>query len=107
MKKDHHDDTNLENWDLLTVQKKFLSLIEKLRPYMYFFFSDKLRKFTISDFPKQTHFGHISIAHFITFLHHLIDPHFDIVFQPRAWASAVSTKTFWWRVDQLEGVGEK
>ena len=29
MKKDHHDDTNLENWDLLTVYKKFSSLIEK------------------------------------------------------------------------------
>ena len=25
--------------------------------YMYFFFSDELRKFTISDFPKQIHFG--------------------------------------------------
>ena len=32
--------------------------------YMYFFFFDKLRKFTISDFPKQTHLG-VHIDHFI------------------------------------------
>ena len=30
------------------------------------------------------------------FLHPLIDPHFDIVFQPMAWASAAST-IFWVR----------
>ena len=53
------------------------------------FFSDELRKFAISDFPKQTHFGDILITSFY-FLHPLIDPHFDIVFQPMA-----STKTFW------------
>ena len=46
-----------------------------------FFFSDELIKLTISDFPKQTHFGHILITFFF---HHLIDPHFDIVFQPMA-----------------------
>ena len=56
-----------------------------------FFFLDKLRKFTISDFPKQTHFRHILITLF--FFHPLIDPHCDIVFQPIAWASAASTKT--------------
>ena len=31
----------------------------------------------------------------------------DIVFQPTAWASAASTKTFWWSVDRLKGVGKK
>ena len=35
--------------------------------YMYIFFLDKLRKFTISDFPKQTHFGHILITLFFFF----------------------------------------
>ena len=32
-----------------------------------FFFSDELRKFTISDFPKQTNFGHILITLFFFF----------------------------------------
>ena len=31
-----------------------------------FFFSDELRKFTISDSPKQTHFGHILITLFFS-----------------------------------------
>ena len=39
-----------------------------IHTYIYiicnFFFSDKLRKFSISDFPKQTHFGHILITLF-------------------------------------------
>ena len=70
-----------------------------------FFFLDKLRKFTISDFPMQTHFGHILIIFFF-FLCPLIDPPFDIVFQPTAWASAASTKTFQWSADRLEGVGK-
>ena len=48
--------------------------------YVIFFFSDELRKFSISDFPKQTHFGHILITIFF-FLHPLTNPHIDIVFQ--------------------------
>ena len=35
--------------------------------YVICFFIDELRKFTISDFPKQTHFGHILINLFIFF----------------------------------------
>ena len=31
-----------------------------------FFFSNELRKFTISDFPKQTHFGHTFITLFFS-----------------------------------------
>ena len=62
-----------------------------------FFFSAELRKFTISDFPKQTHFGHILITLFF-FLYPLIDPHIDIVFQPIAWANTESTKTFLWSI---------
>ena len=50
--------------------------------YMYFLFLAELRKFTISDFPKQTHFGHILIILFFFFNLYLIDPHIDIVFQP-------------------------
>ena len=53
-----------------------------LKVFSVLFFLDELRKFTISDFPKQTHFGHILITLF--FFHPLIDPHFDIVFQPTA-----------------------
>ena len=34
------------------------------RLYVIFFFSDELRKFTISDFPKQINFGHILITLF-------------------------------------------
>ena len=34
--------------------------------YMYFFFLDELREFTISDFPKQMHLG-VHINHFIFF----------------------------------------
>ena len=49
--------------------------------YVIFFLSDELRKSTISDFPKQTNFGHILITFFF---HPLIDPQFDIVFQPAA-----------------------
>ena len=43
----------------------YFSLIEKrlyYTRYMYSFFSDELRKFTIRDFPKQTHFGPILIT---------------------------------------------
>ena len=47
--------------------------------YMYFFFLDELRKFTISDFPKQMHLGYILITLFF-FLHPLIDPHFAKMF---------------------------
>ena len=43
--------------------------------YMYFFFLDELRKFTISDFPKQTHLGYTLITLFF-FQHPIIDPHF-------------------------------
>ena len=43
------------------------------------FFLDKLRKFTISDFPKQTHLGYALITLFF-FLHPLIDPHFTKMF---------------------------
>ena len=32
--------------------------------YMYFFFLDELRKFTISDFPKQMHLGYTLITLF-------------------------------------------
>ena len=52
----------------------------------------------------DTFWAHID--HIIYFLHPIIDPHFDIVFQPMAWASAASRKTFWWSVDRLEGVGK-
>ena len=43
------------------------------------FFLEELRKFTISNFPKQTHLG-VHIDHFIVFLHPLIDPHFTKMF---------------------------
>ena len=33
---------------------------------MYFFFLDELRKFTINDFPKQTHLGYTLISFFPT-----------------------------------------
>ena len=36
-------------------------------PYMYFFFLDELRKFTISDFPKQTHLGYILMTLFFSY----------------------------------------
>ena len=71
-----------------------------------FFFSDELRKFTISDFPKQTHIGHILITLFFS-SHSNWSTRIDIVFQTTAWASAANTKIFWWSVDQLEGVGKK
>ena len=48
---------------------------------------DELRKFTISDFPKQTFWAHID--HFIFIIHPLNNPHFDIVFQPTAWPELV------------------
>ena len=35
--------------------------------YMYFFFFDELRKFTISDFPKQTHLGYTLITLFFSY----------------------------------------
>ena len=47
-----------------------------------FFFLDELRIFTISDFPKQTHFGHTLITLFFSFT--FIDPLFDIAIQPMA-----------------------
>ena len=37
--------------------------------HMYFFFLEELRKFTIIDFPKQTHFGRILINLFFFFTH--------------------------------------
>ena len=43
------------------------------------FFLVELRKFTISDFPMQTHMG-VHIDNFIYFLHPLIDPHFTKTF---------------------------
>ena len=39
----------------------------------------------------DTFWAHID--RFIFFLHPIIDPHFEIVFRPRAWARAASTKT--------------
>ena len=35
--------------------------------YMYFFFLDELIKFTISDFPKQTHLGYTLITLFFSY----------------------------------------
>ena len=52
-----------------------LRILHTYQHYMYFFFLDELRKFTISDFPKQQHLGY-----FIFFLHPLIDPHFTKMF---------------------------
>ena len=36
--------------------------------YMYFCFLNKLRKFTISDFPKQTHLGYTLITLFFSYI---------------------------------------
>ena len=45
-----------------------------------FFFSEELRKFTISDFPKQTHLGYTLITLFFPYNQPLIDPHFTKMF---------------------------
>ena len=50
---------------IITLIKEKLQKMHTYIHYMYFFFFDELRKFTISDFPKQMHLGYI--YHFIYF----------------------------------------
>ena len=49
------------------VPRNFLNNSQFLLENCALFISDELRKFTISDFPKQTHFGHILITLFFFF----------------------------------------
>ena len=51
---DHYETTSMEFYIYYTL-------------YMYFFFLDELRKFTISDFPKQTHLGYTFITLFFSY----------------------------------------
>ena len=87
--------------------QSFLKMYDWSRYFICnFFFLGRTQKIHHKWFSKaDTFWAHID--NLIFFLHPLIYPHFDIVFQPAmAWFSAVSTKTFWWSVDWLKGVGK-